>query len=554
MRLRNVSLLLLVFSGLFFLQLPLSDSLPGKLDSWFYVSTYEYILGWAQAHWQGLPFGNSLYPENSHLPFGNFSVGMGLVYMLPRVMGLDVIWSFYVLTVLVYWTNALFAMLLAQYWKVGLPASIFVGFFTAYNNYTLSNLDNLDGLCWGPGLFALCLLGRFLNNGKLGGIWIAAGMLGLQLYFSSYMFLLSGMVGLFMVLFSLNNETLKKPYLLLHFIGSVFLGLLLISPFLYLYLFFPVVQEAYNPAEDPAVMKFTGLHLLDLFTYLPKTVYSMVFHQADADWYSKAHCAGVGILFPIFGLWGLFRWKKNRLFLILLLIVLLILAIGPIFFIHNWEIPGPSYPIMEGLGLRKLFRINIRAWLPVIFLLALGVGYLMRGLSFRYVVLIGLLAVLENLPISLPTYESKAVIERVIRLTEFPHISAKDVVLHLPSSFYSSFYEPYQSMGYEYPDVETEVLQEYSYMLHQAWTGSSTINGFVAFIPRTRMKNQRRILRLENALEKEALISENQISYVLIHKWAIQNQNGWGSEKYFLEAFHKMEIVQESDEFILIRI
>lgn len=553
MRMKYIAFGLLVFSAIFFVQLPLQHSLPGKLDTWFYISTYEYIIGWLEALLNGHSFGNSLYPESSHLQFGNFSVGMGLVYILARVAGLDVIWSFYILTVLVFWGNAIGVTLVSRHFKLSSGSALVVGFLTSFNNYTLSNLDNLDGLCWAPGLLGLYYLGKFLDFGSPRYIWTFSILSGIQLYFSSYMFLLSG-VAVLVALPSMIWQISNNMKLIGHAFGAALVGMILILPFVYLYMVMPEVKQAYNPATDPEVLKFTGLHWIDLFTYLPYTLYSNIFKTAGSDWYGLAHSAGIGLVFPLVGALGLMHIRNLKRYLILLFFLYILLAIGPVLFVRELEIPNLTYPVLEGLGLRNLFRINIRAWLPAIFILALGFGVVIDRIRSKWALLVFAIVALENLPLRLSAHESDDILARVLRSTQIHHFSADDVVLHLPSSFYSSFYAPFKKEGVSFPDAEPEILQEYNYMLHQAWTGANSLNGFVAFIPKSRMENQMRILALEDAQSKDLLIRQNHINYILIHKWAICNSVGWGSEGYFSKAFQNLEVVYESNDFKLLAV
>lgn len=543
-----------LFFGLYFIQLPLSGSLPGKVDSWFYVATFEYLMAVVKAYGIGLEFGNSLYPESSHLPFGNFSPGLAAIYGFFRVLGLDIIWSFWALLSITFAGNAIGASALFHSLRIRFWSSICAGLLVACNNYTIANIDNIDALFWTPGLLSVASVIRF-DRGGGSSLQKASLLLGSQMLFSSYLFLLSGILWIpyivkwtFQVVarvFEHNWTVLITPFPVV----AIFM-----SPFVYLYFVEGGLTDSFNPAAMDGVGAFTGLHLSDLISYLPSTIYSNIFIEVGDNWYEKTHCAGLGLLLPMLGLLGLLRMKSRFLWLGLFVFFLLV-AIGPILYVQGREFQTPMFWVSQLIEFNRFFRINIRALLAVILFLGLGFAVVLNKSKFAGVVVaLTLTALIENIPFRHRKYSSSRIIEHTSSAEDIIGFTSDDVVLHLPSSFYTSLHPSFGHIDLKCVDAETEVIREYSYMLFQAMTGAKVVNGFTGFIPKSRIENQIKIFKLDDESCRTALLAENEICYVLLHLDWMKTGCDWGSEDYFRDAFKECDIVMSTDRFILLKI
>lgn len=547
---RHTLLLFFLLFGLYFCVLPLSGSLPGKVDSWFYVSTFEYLSHRLSAFIHGQPFGNCLYPETSHLPFGNFSPGLGLIYWIFRSLGLNILWSSWAITVIIFASNAIGVTLLARILKISWPYAWVAGLVVAFNNYTIANIDNLDALFWSPGLLSIsCIL--LYANGKKQFLIPSFILLGIQITVSSYLFVISAILWIpILVQLAQKKQLISKlPELAL----TSLILLLFVAPFGYLYFVKGGLTDSYNPADAEGVWAFTGLHLQDLFTYLPHSLYSTFFHTASNDWNDKTHCVGIGFLFPIIGLIGLGKFKSGFPYGKWVALFFLLLAIGARISMNDNVYITPVYPLMKTLGFEHLFRINIRAIQPVILLLGLGMAGLLQKYGNKVLFLVAAIILVENVPAKLRTYPSLQIIEHVESAVQFAQLDPMDIVLNLPSSFYSDQYPGFVKLNLKPIDIEVEVVREFSYMLFQAETGTRVINGFNGFIPKSRMTNQMNILMLDNDSCRETLVRTNEIEYILLHLDWLDKDSPSGGRAYFQNVLKNYTEVRKNDHFILYR-
>lgn len=541
--------------GSYFVQLPLSGSLPGKVDSWFYVATFEYLIEGFKATIGGQPFGSSLYPEKSHLPFGNFSPAMGVVYACFRLLGTNVVWGFWGLTTFVFATNAFGASMVARAMGTKWVWAIVVGLFVTFNNFSLANLDNLDGLFWGPGLIAIALAVKAYHGVQLKLNWISLA-LGIQMMASGYMFLFSVLLVTPLIILRLWSERTNLRSTLLKVFSALAILSILLFPFVWFYFINGGITNTFNPAESSkSIWMHTGIRFADLFTYLPYNVLSTFFRTAGDNWYEKFHCAGIGFTLPVFGVLGIVRSGKKT-HLTWWAAFFLILAIGPLFKMGEHIIPTPAYPIFKWLRLHSLIRLNLRAFLPVIACLSLGVVFLLGNWKTHRLIpsIIVLLILVENIPYKLRSYQSAQLLEHIDSSSSIITYQREAVILHLPTSFYSDVVPEFQQLRIEPKSSEEDVIREYAYMLFQATTGTNVVNGFTGFIPQSRIENQLKILSLADKDSCERLMEQNQIEHILIHLAWTNESNGWGSENYFREALSEYEIIYEDNDYILFNV
>lgn len=548
-------LVFLFLFGLYFIEIPIADSLPGKVDSWFYVATFEYVIEALKAIPTGMRFGNSLHPESSHLPFGNFSPGLAVIYGAFRFVGFDMIWSFWALLSITFAGNAIGASILFHSLKIRFWPAVSAGILVSCNNYTIANIDNIDALFWTPGLLSIASLVGF-DRGFKSSLSEASLLLGSQILFSSYLFLISSLFWFPYVakwVFQIATRVFERKWI--HLLVPFFVISVFISPFLYMYFLAEGLTAGFNPAAMEGVDAFTGLHIPDLVSYLPSTLYSNIFIEVENNWYEKAHCAGLGFLFPLAGLVGLFNLKRG-FFRFGLFLIFLMIAIGPVFYYEGLEIKTPVFWLSSFIEFNHFFRINIRALLAVVVLLGFGFAYLLsiKERSLWVMLALTVVVLVENVPLHHRTYASREIIDHVAAAASILTFAPDDVILNLPSSFYTSLHPSFTDVKAEYNDPEMEVVHEYSYMLFQTMTGASVLNGFTGFIPNSRIENQIKILQLDNDSIRNALFLGNNIDYVLLHLDWMYDTDGWGSENFFIHAMKEHDVVFENEHFKLFRV
>lgn len=508
----------LIIISLYFIQLPLNGSLPGKIDNWFYVYVQEYLIEKMKNH----SIGTSVYPESSFFPFGNLSIGFSIFYFPVRRLGLDVIWSFWWLTSVIYTLNAYGFYKLTSYFSIKRKIGFIGGLLFALSNYFIANSDNLDGLSCGFGLLSIYMLVKSNYFRKPQLLIFVAFLLGFQMYFSSYMFMLSGIVCAVYAMFYFIKSKDKFLWFRYYFLLIVIV-LIMIFPFVNIYFFKSGLIDSSNPVNIGDADKYTNLYWKDLFRYLEGNIlYGNIFLVTKDYWLDKLHTLGIGLSVLIMGCFGI--WKiPHRTFVYLLISIGLLLSIGPQIEIFGFEIKNLLFVILNFFSIDNLFRINIRSFIIILFCVWLGWSYILNKivLEFGYrkvFILVVFLAYIENIPASLKIYSSRELIDYAHEVKNLDFINSKDVVLNLPTYIYSSLYPEFYTKISDLPDSDIEAVIEHQYMLHQAWGNWNTINGIPGFLPKSRIKNQEDVLKIENPIIRNELLNRNNISFIILHK------------------------------------
>lgn len=539
--------------GLFLLQIPMLGSLPGKIDTWFYLATNEYLYNFIANGFSFENIGTILYPVKNFLSLGNLSVGFSLIYIPLRFINIDPIWIYWSICTFVYSLNATGFYLLSKEFKISLKWCLIGGIIFSCCNYLLANMDNLDGLCWGWGLIALAYLKKYLSIPQNKNLYISAFLIGLQFYFSSYMLFLTGLIwGSFLIYHALDNLTILKKVFLDTLI-SLSIILIIISPLVYVLFFNHNISQNFNFLNIKGAND-TGLRFIDLINYLPNTYYSSIFLEAKDFWNEKAHAAGLGIITPLVGLYGLIQLKPNKTFWILMILILL-LSMGSFIIFNKFRIFSPAYLIYESIGLGTLIRIKIRLYIFIVLILIIGWCYMMEKIEKEFgfkkiVAILVFIAIAENIPLKLRTYNSSEVIEELKEIAKVYSLKNK-VVLNLPSSIYTTLYPPFFQNVIKLPDADQEMAIEHQYMYLQTLTKSKTINGNCAFIPQERIKNQINIFQIEKEKNLSQLIADNHLERIIIHKKNIPLMNDGRDLNYFTSSLKNYEKVHEDVNIII---
>ncbi|MCO5229654.1 MAG: hypothetical protein M9958_00720 [Chitinophagales bacterium] len=550
---KAVFLLYCLIIGIYFIQLPIQGSLPGKIDNWFYLATNEYLYNFIANGFSFDGIGTILYPSKSFLSQGNLSVGFSLVYIPLRAMNLPPVWIYWVICSLVFSLNAFGFYCLTKIFRLQVKWAFIGGLLFACSNYLQANIDNLDGLFWAFGLFSLSYLKRYFDQGDYRLIYKGALFLALQLYFSSYMFFLTGLIWAYYLLFELFENYKLNKKVLINTIVSFFIVVFLISPIFYFLFIKNDNSQSFNFLNITGAND-TGLRLIDFIVYQANTFLGNKLLYAKDYWNEKTHAAGIGIITPIIGLYGLYRLKVGLKFWLLFLLILL-LALGSFINLGQQRYFAPMFPLYEFLGLGSLIRIKIRLYIFIIFVIIVGWCYIMqkieKELGFKKVVILLItVAIIENFPSQLRIYPSQKTINRLFETSNSYSLENR-IVLNLPSSIYTQLYIPFFTNAKQLPDSDTEMAIEHQYMFLQTLNKSNSLNGDCAFIPNTRIKNQVLIFQMNNNEKLDSLISINHLERIVIHKYNIPLMNDGRELSYYKNALSMYPILFESDKILI---
>lgn len=513
--------LYLVIFAVVFLQFPLQGSLPGKLDTWFYLNAFRSIGNYLQAWLTGVPVGTALYPEAALYLFGNYSFGQSVFYLPFQWLGMNDIWAYYCFAVCLFALNAWSVMALAGVWIKSRPAAFAAGLIFASTNFMFGNLDNPDAIFLAPGIAAVWALWKWSETRNPAFVLLAGLLGGAEVYFSSYAFLFTAVLMAVTLVFTARQWASWR--MVATGLAGFAMFLLVIWPYCDMYIFTDRLSSGYNPAHSIKVADAVSLTWEDLFTPLPDNLFYAYRAKQEDNWIFKAKSAFTGFLIPLLGIIG-WAFIRRRGWFIAAFVVFVLLAIGP--YVGQNDHKAPLYFLYEHFHIHNLFRISIRAYFFAILVLVVPAVFLAHRWSQRTpwprLVFAGFVVLMlaENVPLKLRTYNSAELMQLSRELPDFDNGA---VLLNLPSSFYSGHIP-----GFRYPceeskvNYEFEFLREYQYVYQQTVHEANTVNGFPGFIPHTRMRNQRWIQDVGSQGYLDSLIHYNKLDYLVWHK-AMEN-------------------------------
>ncbi len=535
--------------GLLFLQYPLHDSLPGKLDTWFYLNAFKSISNYILAFFTGDPVGTALYPEAALYLYGNYSFGQAVVFLPFKWLGLSDITAYYLFMVSLFTLNAWSVMKLAGLWIDDTPVAFTAGLIFASSNFMLANTDNPDAIFVAAGVLSIYLLWKWFENGRVRDIILCGVMAGLEVYLSSYAFLFTVILLGLTIGWNINKLRNGKQ-IVIGFLGFIMFGLV-IWPYCSMYIFSDHLSGSFNPANSIKVADAVSLTWRDLISPLPHNLFYHDLARLDDNWLYKSKSAFLGFLIPLLGVAG---WMtiRRKLWFIVAFVLFLLLAIGP--YIGPEDAKAPFYFLYDKFHFHSLFRISIRAYyfcsllliIPAVFM----ANKLARKTQFPHLILslLVLLILVENVPYKLRTYESAGLI---VISESVPDFDNDAVILNLPSSIYSDHIEDFKHpCEASKENYEFEIIREYLYVYQQTLHKANVLNGFPGFIPDSRMQNQLWIQDISKGSNLKKLISSNDLNYIMWHKKLTNNcdHEDWLS---FFNENHLLSKVSENEFNIL---
>ncbi len=518
--------LLLYFTGflLLFVQFPLSGSLPGKVDTWFFVAAFNTIGAYLHSLFAGAQVGSAMYPAANTIFWGNYSYGQAIFFLPFKYLGFSDIWSYYFLTVSIFSLNAWGVYLISN--RLGLSAifAFIAGLFFSCCNFSFGNFDNPDALFFGCCFLSVYLFLKYLDEGAWPQILLSAALAALGVYFSSYNFLFTFILlvaGLFLYKgrFSFNVNTVKQM------IAASLLALVILIPYLYIYVFSQYMLNAFNPAGQIKDLWYVSLHPSDLLRVIKGNLLYPVSKDMDVNWLYKTRAAFTGLSLVILAIGGVFVAQKQRVFIGIVFLIFLILAIGPYIVIQGNYYPALMFPFYKYGHINNYFRINIRAYFLCVFAMSFLGARALQYISgkFGYGKWIAVIAViffgLENIPYSFQKYPSAELMNNAGDI-EYKQSGRLQNIMHLPSNISVAHHPDFRAECADstMSDYEFGIIRDYLYMWLVAKNHQNTINGMTGFLPKQRVSNQILIQDITVPGNLAKLINNNKLSYVLFHK------------------------------------
>ena len=495
---------------LFFLQFPLNHSLVGDIDSIGNLAIYKQMKNQINQLILGTPAGTFCYPtENIWIYFGA-DFGNGIIHVILSYLGIPDLWAHWLFISIIFTLNAFTLYLLLQHFFKNRRLVFGLSLIFNFSHFILGNLESANTLIFFLSFLSLHFYLEYVDEKskyylsiRKFGLSVFLG--SIQMYLAPYNFVIHIFVW---SLFIVNYERPLFNYkTILRYFTAILSIALVISPYLYLFVFTNTVSDANNVNKIQDFIHAHSMNLDDYFRVLNGHLYLKHEVMNMNPLISKLRAGYIGIAFYLVAGIGLLR-KQNRVIAILLIVVGFILATGPYISINNnRQFPFILYKFYEWFNLYELIRIPFRFFfIPILGLTILvgnGIIILKNRTKFKYLgFLIICLILIENVPFQMETYNHKDILspdkEFIKTLLQTEDETA---VLHLPSSSNETF---------------KDYRREYIYQYWQHFHRKNILNGTAAFIPDDRKK----IDDLINGDHKDLciILEDYGVNYVFFHK------------------------------------
>ena len=516
-------LFILYFLIFFFLFLPypIAKSLPGNCDTWLAVAlSNTYLKNILTFFTEGEVF-RSLYPVKNVFSFGESSPGLGLLFILCKIILWNDLWAYFLFLVIQFTLTSFSFLLFADLFIKNRWASYLGGLFFCTNHFVFSNIDDTLIIFYFVPFLSLYFLHRSFKNFNKNDFIISFLLLGTVPYFSFYLYFY--LWPILFITFLFYNEEIKK-FELSFVLSSLFISLIVSSPLILFYLKNSSNPAFVNPYNIPMVIKSTSLHGGDFFKALPENMMKISSHGnsiQDPFWALLRRHAWIGFVLPCLGAvgWFLNKGKKISWTITSISLLGLFLSLGPTIYIFGLEIPSPVAIIYEWLPLSSFLRVPLRAFfitlIGLCFFSCFSFKYLFelrkknKKLSFLSLAFLISFYVIENIPFPLKKYPSFSLEKPPPYYERIDKIYRPKVVLNLPSFIQFDFLDSKENLY----SFNREVL----YMNWQTKLSHHIVNGVNGYVPKHRIKLQStlRNLKSRDSLKK---LKNMGVEMILVHK------------------------------------
>ncbi len=503
-----------VYFLLLFCQFPLRGSLPGNVDTWYYLAIFN---DFGNLLFGESIYGTSLYPVKQAFLLGEPSFIPGIIFVFFKLLFSSDLLAYYLFISVTYSLNSISVYSLCRSIGIDRMAAFAGGFFYGNAAFMLGNIENQNAVFGSAGIFAVALWIKGVRRNNSFLIAISSLLMALQVYCSSYLFLFSMLVWGIFVMADFSNS--RQKFYHIQRVAAYVLGVLgMILPFLWIYVIKTPISEAINPIQLYHFSPTLCLTFSDLVRPLHNNLIYPALSDLEIDWLYKVHSAFPGLLFLVLSAIALMSSRKYRIRLLMVCMSGFILASGPEWKIGNYVFTAPMFPIYKYADFSNFLRFPVRAFqislLALSVLAASGLAILLRKNSGKaLLILIVSLAVFfaENVPVPFPVFQSSTFVPPPQSYIDFIKHKKNSVVLCLPSRIYDS------PRYFRSPIGET--AREHIYMYWKTFGNHNVINGSNGYMPKSRIQNQYFIEHLSDPLVYDSMQRYNHIDFIIVaHK------------------------------------
>ncbi len=564
-----------------FAPLPIAGTIPGNIDTWYaiaftnvYLNEVREALGWGA-------FGSFLHPAEHPLSYGETAFGLAALPMALRALGISDVLTYYLFLSVAYATTAFAVYLLATLYVRHRALAAVAGLTFSSTTFLLSTIDSPHTAFFGVAFASLYFFKRYVLDFRGRDLWWSALLAGLQTYFSAYLFLLLAIalivVGLANVRRLVGNAGIARLAAYAALVG------VLVAPF---YISYLLRLDDYVDLQFQAVLfaEFNSLDIQDLWNPMPgnlvypegdrfdaadavalrslideggagldpETAYlfygAMTGDEDELLWVSSRRRAFVGTAVALLAVYGVLLPFAGRGELAALFLTGLVLALGPANIVDGQVVRMPAYALYEYVPGFHMFRIPGRAFALALLAIAIFAAHGAGALAERFAtderrgarvaaLLLGLLLVIENVPVPMRSFEAAALVRPPPDYASFFADKDDTVVLNLPSG-----------IGYGLGGSANDLNvfnRELIYINWQTYHGQNIVNGVNGYIPHARMRWQRSISRLPSRAAVDEIVAGG-IDFVVFNRELVLP-----GEAHLLDALRGhpdvLALVHESD-------
>ncbi|MFZ9000398.1 MAG: hypothetical protein ACO20H_03785 [Bacteriovoracaceae bacterium] len=534
-------LIILIF--VYFIQLPLTNSLPGNCDTYLGLAKLNFYTNNIASF-----FSQSSSSELMGSRFGESVYFIGLPYIILKLLGVNEITSFYFLLVAIYSLTAIALYKLSKLYLKSHILSFCSALFFCFSNFTFGHIDDLHIVFYGLIFYSIYNLKLLHQTGKAKYYTLLLVTSILQIHSSIYNYsvLILSIIIITLINYRNINFGKKKTLKAIGIFGIIHLifTLQFIGPRLEL----KEDKDFYNPWNNKAIANIHSFFSLkDFFKKVPGNIYSpngdiknaeeeLELHApliqkglseyinplskinkkdirvpaGNSVYYHQLRRSGfIGYLSLIIILVGLIRIKRLEYNweILAFLIIGITAASGPTFNIGNIPYKTPLFIFYETFDFLSYFRVPTRIYFMALFSLSIlygfGVSQIMSKLKKSSILLpliFCLIFLIENVPLPLrksvpPTYPQNLF-----------HKISSGKVLHLPSQIGFMFFD--DSKDY------FSYSREFIYMNWANFHKLHIANGVNSYFNKPRFELQSAI----DQLNIDALKNKYGIKYISIHE------------------------------------
>ncbi len=395
-----------LFFFFFFLSFPLNNSLISEGDSWYYVGKFNYFLNTLYSYFFNEPYSQYFYPDSKPFLNGEPSFGLFLIWLIYKLVLNDEVWCYFLLIVTIFTLNSISVNLLVRNYvkNINGEVALLSGLFFSCNMFMFANIENINTLFIAPGIFAVYLFYRLINNEvviKKREAILFVGLMLLQLVSSVYNFCYVLIFLLSIVLIHRKTFFQNIVQHKLKWSSIIASGFVLsLAYILFIIIFADKKSTHWNFSSGLYVVKIFSITLDDFFRVLPHTLYNK---GNSGSLILNYQSFFLGFTFIILTCVGIYRSKLRFKEFYIALFLSIIIGIGTYIQVNGQVILMPLGLLYEKLNAYSYFRFPYRILLLIVLLLSIlasiGLDFIVSRTKFRIIILLVAFAFfIENIP------------------------------------------------------------------------------------------------------------------------------------------------------------